>query len=64
MTIYVAVETSQGVIAEITAYLTEESAEEAEHRWLKENRICNDGEREYKSQNGTDFVLRECPLKP
>ncbi len=64
MTIYVAVETCQGVIADITAYLTQESAEKAERRWLKQNHIHNDEDREGKSQNGTEFVLRECKLKP
>ena len=64
MTVYVSVETCQGVIAETTAYLTQESAEKAERRWLKQHRIRNDDEREAKSQNGTEYVLRECKLKP
>lgn len=64
MTIYVTVETSQGVIAEVTAYLTLESAEQAERHWLKDNRIRTDAERDNKSQLGTEFAVRECPLKP
>ncbi|NUM55787.1 MAG: hypothetical protein HUU46_19270 [Candidatus Hydrogenedentes bacterium] len=64
MTIYVTVATCQGVIADITAYLTQESAQKAERRWLKQHRIRNNDDREGKSRNGTEFVLRECKLKP
>jgi hypothetical protein len=64
MTLYVSVETNQGVITEVIAYLTRESAEAAEHNWLNANRIRTEAEREHKSQTGTEFVLRECPLKP
>lgn len=64
MPIYVTVETSQGVIAEVVAYLNLESAEQAERHWLKDNHIRTDAERENKSQSGTEFVIRECPLKP
>lgn len=64
MTIYVTVETSQGVIAEVVAYLTFESAEQAERHWLKANSIRTDAARENRSQLGTEFAVLECPLKP
>jgi hypothetical protein len=64
MTIYVAVVTCQGVIDDITAYLTEESAVKAERRWLKQHRIRTTDERDAQSNRGNEFVLRECALKP
>lgn len=64
MTIYVAVETSQGVVAEISVYLREESADKAEQRWLKRNGIKDSDSREGKSHNGTEFIVRRCRVKP
>ncbi|MFC1735528.1 hypothetical protein ACFL1X_05385 [Candidatus Hydrogenedentota bacterium] len=64
MTIYVVVETFQGITDEIRVFLTEESAQKAEQDWLKTNGIANDNDREAKSKNGIGILLRECELKP
>lgn len=64
MNLYVTVEQHQGVIAEIHAYRTEESADEAERQWLKKYDIHDEISREGKAQNGTEFLIWECELSP
>lgn len=63
MTIYVVVGTFQGVITDIRAFLTEQSARKAEQEWLKQYRIKDKAGRECKSQDGTELILQECELK-
>lgn len=64
MTVYVTVETFQGVLQDARAYLTEESALDAEKNWLREMCITSPESREGKSDNGTSFTVMECELKP
>ena len=64
MTVYVTVETFQGVLDNVRAYLTEESALDAERNWLREMGIASPESREGKSDNGTSFTVMECELKP
>lgn len=64
MTIYVTVETCQGIVHEATAYLTEESAQAAEKVWLKTMEIKDDLDRQAKTDNGTEFLIFEAELKP
>jgi hypothetical protein len=64
MTVYVTVETFQGVLDNVRAYLTEESALDAEKTGLREMGITSPESREGKSDNGTSFIVMECELKP
>ncbi len=64
MTVYVTVETFQGVLEDVRTYLTEESARDAEKNWLREMSIKSPESREGKSDNGTSFTVMECDLKP
>jgi len=64
MTIHATVETCQGVIAEVAAYRSRASALEAERKWLREHDIRSRQQREAKSQDGTEFIVQECELKP
>ena len=64
MTVFVAVELFQGVVNEVNVFLTQESAQKAEQYWLKEHGITDDIGRECKAQNGTEFIVRECEVKP
>ena len=64
MTVYVTVETFQGVLHEARVYLTEENALCAEKAWLKKMGIKTKDARECKSDDGTSFTVMECDLKP
>jgi|GEM_PF-1894097 len=64
MTVYVIVELFQGMVNEVNAFLKRESAERAEQQWLEEHGITDDVGRECKAQNGTQFIVRECDVKP
>jgi hypothetical protein len=64
MTVYVAVELFQGVVNEVKVFQTQESAERAEQEWLKEHGIKDNVDRACKSQNGTEFIVREGEVKP
>jgi len=64
MNVYVAVEVFQGLVTETNVFLGQESAEQAEQQWLKEHGITDDVGRECKAQNGTEFIVRECDVKP
>jgi len=63
MTVHVVVELFQGVVNEISVFLTRESAEQAEQEWLKDHGITDDLGRECKAQNGTEFIVRQCQLR-
>ena len=64
MTLYVTIETFQGVVENVHAYLSEESANAAEKQWLLEMDIHDDEDRQAKSDGGTEFVIFESELKP
>lgn len=64
MKVYVTVETCQGFVHEAMAYLTEESAHNAEKTWLKTMDIKDDLDRQAKADNGTEFLVFEAELKP
>ncbi len=61
--IYVTIEMLQGNIAEVRAYWNEHLAKIVEQRWLKDNDIRNELDREAKAQNGTEFYVYECTLE-
>lgn len=61
--IYVTIELLQGNIAEVRAYWNEHMAGIAEQRWLKDNNIKDELDREGKAQNGTEFHVYECTLE-
>jgi len=60
----VTVESYQGVVEEIRAFLTEESAVAAEKKWLQEMDIKDDAGRQAKADGGTQFLVSEAKLKP
>jgi hypothetical protein len=64
MTIHVTVETCQGVVEEVRAFLSQESAHGAEQKWLREMHIKDDGHRQAKADGGTEFLVFEAELKP
>ena len=64
MTVYVTVETFQGVLHDARVYLTEKSALDAEKAWLRAMGIKTQDARECKSDDGTSFTVMECDLKP
>ena len=64
MAVYVAVELFQGVLNDVKVFFTQESAEKAEQRWLKEHGISGDVGRDCKAQNGTELLVHECEVKP
>jgi uncharacterized protein YecT (DUF1311 family) len=64
MTIHVTDETCQKVVGEVAAYRSRASARRAQHAWLREHDIRSRQQREAKSQHGTEFIVRECELKP
>ena len=64
MTVHVTVQTCQGVVDTIRAFLTEESAIAAEQKWLREMGICDDEHRQAKADSGTEFLVFEAELKP
>jgi len=61
--IHVTIELFQGNIAEVRAYWNEQLAQIAEQRWLKDNNIRNQFDREAKAQNGTEFHVYACTLE-
>jgi len=64
MKIHVTVETCQGVVEEVRAFLSEESAVASERKWLQEMDIKDDAGREAKADGGTEFLIFEAELKP
>lgn len=64
MTIHVTVETCQGVVEEVRAFLSEESAVAAEKKWLQKMDIKDDAGRQAKADAGTEFLVFEAELKP
>lgn len=57
MTIYVTIAIHQGVVHEVRAFLSEESADAAEQAWLAKTGIHHDQHRQAKANDGTEFLL-------
>ena len=57
------VELFQGNIADERAFWNEHLANIAEKKWLKDNNILSQLDREAKAQNGTEFHIYTCTLK-
>lgn len=64
MTVYVTVQSCQGVIHEARAYLGQEGAEKAERRWLRQHGIRTPEGREAQAGNGNEFHIFEAELAP
>jgi len=64
VTIHITVETCQGMVEEVQAFLEEESAHAAEQKWLQEMDIKDDEHRQAKADSGTEFLVFEAELKP
>ena len=64
MTIHVTVESCQGVIEEVRAYLSDESAVAAEKKWRRRTGIQNSASRKAREDDGTEFLIFEAELKP
>ncbi len=64
MTVFVAMEILKGIVSEVQVFLTPESADKNESAWLQERRINSQRDREIRAQNGVEFLVMECELKP
>ena len=64
MTVFVAMEILKGIVSEVEVFLRPESAGKKEAAWLQERRIGSQVDREIKAQNGEEFLVMECELKP
>jgi len=64
MKVYVAIETFQGVVDDVSVFMTEEPANNAERQWLDEQGIETEDARNCKADDGTSFFVKECDLKP
>ena len=64
MTVFIALKIIRGAVTNGKVFLRQESAEQAEKRWLKEQGIKDDISREVKAQAGMEFLIMECELKP
>jgi hypothetical protein len=64
MTIHVTVETCQGVVEEVHAFVNEESANAAEQKWLQEMDIKDDADRQAKADGSTELLVSEAQPKP
>jgi len=64
MIVYATVEIFQDVLNDVKVFLSEESACKAEQQWLERHSINDDAARECEAQNGTEFQVHECELKP
>jgi len=64
MTVHVTVESCQGVIEEVRAYLSEGSAIAAEKKWKRRTGIRTGASRKARADDGTEFLIFEAELKP
>jgi len=64
MRVYVVVELVQGVLGEVRVFRSKESADKTELRWLKEQGITDEIEREGQAQNGTELIVRQSNVTP
>ena len=64
ITVFVAVELFEGVLNDVTVFLTKQSANKAEQDWLKKHSIADGVGRECKGQNGTELIVRKCDVRP
>jgi len=62
-TVFVAVELYKGIVGEVRAFKSLESAEEAENKWLAEAGIEDEISRECKAGDGTEYHVFECQLE-
>jgi len=63
MTVFVTIQSEDGLIREVTTYLRRESAEAAETAWLTCAEICSESDRERAADFGTRFLIQECALE-
>ena len=64
MTVFVALELSDGRIGPVRVFLRPESAEQARQKWLKEQGVKDGTRQEAKTGIKTELVVMECELKP
>ena len=64
MTVYVTVQSCQGLIHEARAHLTEQGAAKAERRWLRKRGIHTPDDREAQARNGNEIRIFEAKLAP
>jgi len=64
MEIYVCVPMEEGIVRGVRVFLTEDSAKQAENRWLAQRKLTEEKRREEASEYGTGIAIYECPLKP
>ena len=63
-TLHVTFELFQGHINDIQVTWNENAAQLAEQRWLTDNNIKYQLDRNAKAQNGNEFQMFECTLDP
>jgi len=61
--VYVTIECVQGIIADVRVFQTESAADLVDQKWLTENSIRDDIDRECKARNGTEFHIYTCTLE-
>ncbi len=64
MEIYVCVPMEEGIVRGVCAFVTDDSAKQAEDKWLAEHELTDEKRRDDASDWGTGFAIWECPLKP
>ena len=64
MTVFVVMEMIRGIVNSTNVFLRPESARQAEARWLDNQGIKDEDDREMKARNGMEFLVLECELKP
>ena len=64
MTVFIALEIIRGAVTNGKVFLRRESAEQAQKRWRKGQGIKDDILRQGKDQDGMEFLVMECELKP
>ena len=63
MTVFVAIETCQGVVSEARVFLMAKSARKVERKWLRENGVKDNEHHQGKADNGTELLRMECKLE-
>jgi len=61
--VFVCVPLLDGVVRNVMAFRAEESAQQAEEIWLRENELLDEKYREKASDFGTGIAVWECELK-
>lgn len=64
MSVYVTVELSQGLVAEVHTFMSRQGGKEQEGRWLAEYDVATRDDHEAMAGHGTEFHLAEADIRP